>query len=141
MRTGFLILVSFSLTGQLAWSDELDAASTEALQKTQDLLKNPNARKDAISKNPNAQMVDQQVKALGGTDSNTEELYGLSSDVFEDVVKMTNGDAEQMQQLLIKAKNDPKAFYESLSDKNKAQFQEVSRKISNSPTMQQPQAK
>lgn len=112
----------------------LDPASTEALSKTQNLMTNPDLRNAAISKSPDAQLVDTQVQALGGNAANAESIYGLSSAVFEDIVKKTQGDPVKLQELLKQAKDNPKAFADQLSEKNKAALQDIAGKISDSPT-------
>jgi hypothetical protein len=135
-----LILLAMAVPGVFAHADGgeddvgLDAASSEALAKTQDLLKTPALRDAAIQKSQGAQLVDTQVKSLGGNSANVDSIYGLSSDIFEDLVKESHGDPLKMQELLSKAKDDPKGFAEHLSDKNKRALRDVAGKIGGAPT-------
>lgn len=115
--------------------DGLDAASIEALTKTQELLTTPALRDGAVQKNQGAQLVDTQVKSLGGNSANVDSIYGLSSDIFEDLVKETHGDPVKLQEFLTRAKDDPKGFAEHLSEKNKRALRDVAGKIGGAPTL------
>lgn len=113
----------------------LDPASTEALQKTMNLLQSDAVRQEAITKSPDAQAADAQVKAIGGNQANTEAIYQLSSEVFEQLVQQTGGDPVKMQAIIQQAKDNPKAFYEKyFSAQDKAKLQNLSVKISPAPS-------
>ena len=121
-----------------ASAGELDAPSTAALAKTQALLQTPAEREKVVNETGAAQTVDAEVKAMAGNPANTENIYKLSSDIFADLVKQTNGDPMKMQQILMDAKNDPKAFYEHLSEKNRNSLHDIAGKISDSPAIRKP---
>jgi hypothetical protein len=135
LTLAMLILLMGSQSG-LIRAEELDSASTEALLKTQQLLQSPALRDKAIGESANAGMIDSQVKSLAGNAANTEAIYSLSSDVMAEIVKETHGDPAEMQKLLAKAKDNPKEFFEHLSEKSRAAIQAVSKKVSDSPAMQ-----
>ena len=119
-----------------AFPDDLDPASAEAVQKTMQLLQSNAERSKEIEKDPEAQLVDRQVKALGGSPQTTEAIYGLSADIFQKLSEKSGGDALKMQEMLKSAKEDPKAFYESvLSDAERAKLHQISTEISG-PTAQ-----
>ncbi len=126
------------LTGATAFAGDpaasLDPASAEALLKTQSLLTTPEQRDKAVRQSPDAQLVDSQVHALGGSSANVDDIYGLASDVFDDLVKQTGGDPEKMQALLKQARDDPKGFAERMSDRNQRRLREISGRISGAPT-------
>jgi hypothetical protein len=122
----------------MAVAGELDAASTAALGQTQVLLQTPAEREKVVNQTAAAQTADAEAKALAGNPANTEDIYKISSDIFADLVKQANGDPQKMQQMLIDAKNDPKGFYERLSEKNRRSIHEISGKISDSPAIVKP---
>lgn len=124
------LLLLLSLGGGLtpALAEELDAASAEALKKTQELLKNPALRQQAIKADPNARSADAQAHALDASGVTGDAIYGLSSEIFEDLVKQANGDPIKMQEILLQAQKDPKGFAERMSEKNKRALRELSGK-------------
>lgn len=122
-------------------NDTVSSTEHEALKSTQKLLKDKKQREHYIQGNQGAQIVDDQVHSLGGNSTNTEAVYGLSAEVLEDLVKMTGGDADKMQQLLLKAKDDPKGFYESLSPETRAKIKGVSNKVQAAPQTAKPVSK
>jgi hypothetical protein len=137
-RFKILVFLACSLSfASFARADDLDAASIEALAKTQQLMQTPDLRDKEIKTNPNAAIVDAQVSSLTGNGANKESLYRLSSGIFEDMVKSTHGDAAEMQSLILKAKDDPQGFYDSLSEENKKAIRDLSGKVYDSPTTTQ----
>ena len=92
MKTFTLFLLGFTFCLS-AHGEALDAASTEALQKTQQLLSSPEQRQDYINKNGKAASADKMVDQIGGDSMAKEGVYKLAGDVFAELVKETNGDA------------------------------------------------
>lgn len=88
---------------------ELDKASQEALEKTQALLRDPNQRNAAIKDNKDAQRNHESLESLLGA-GNTNGVYDISAEVFEKLVKESNGDPVVMQQKLQEAQKNPEAF-------------------------------
>lgn len=129
-----LILSSSHISLAPAGEGGLDAASTEALFKTQQLLRDPEQRNKVIGDSAEAQMVDAQVESLAGNPQYKEAIYSLSNEVFSDLVHTTDGNPEEMQKVLMRAKENPKGFYEGLNEKNKKALQELSNTIIHSPT-------
>ncbi len=115
-------------------SSELDSASQKALDETQQLLKDKSARENEIGKDSRTQYVDKQVKSIAGSSENTEAIYGLSSDVMEELVKKTGGDTTKMMEILDKAKNDPEGFAKSLSPETQAKLRGLAGKVGSENT-------
>jgi predicted secreted protein len=116
-------------------ADQLDPASTEALQKIMNLLQSDTGRQDAVQKSPDAQAVDAQVKSLGGNPQNTDAIYQLSSEVFSKILEQTGGDVTKMQAIMRQAQENPKAFYDKyFSTQDKAKVEQIAGKISQSPS-------
>src|SRR5690606_11502919 len=89
-----LLLLALSIP---AHAEELDAASRQGLADTQKLLADPKLRQEAISKDPNAAKVDQNVPAVMGNPANAEEAYAISSEIMAELVQQTGGDPEKLQ--------------------------------------------
>ena len=121
-----LLVLILCLAALPAGADEPDAASVEALAKTQQFLKNPAERDAVIAGSANARAVDAQVRGLLGSGAGREGIYSLSGDVLEDLVKATGGDTNRMLQLLQGAEKDPQAFFDGLSEKSRQAIRELS---------------
>ena len=106
----FLFLNISPITSH-AQSSYDDSANQEALEKTKQLLTNPEQRNQAIKGDANAQKADAYTKSVGGKHS--DEIYSLASKVFEKLVKKYNGDTAKIQQVLDQAAKNPASFAES----------------------------
>lgn len=113
-----------------AKAEELDKASQEALQKTTELLTNRAQREEAIKKDTKAQGADKMVDQVSGGGQNKEDVYGLASDVFADLVKETGGDAQKMQELLQKMARDPASFANRWTPEQRARLQRMADQMS-----------
>ena len=126
-----LLLSLFVLTVAGADGDKenkMDAASQQALVQTQQLLKDPKARKEAMAKDPKAKATDENVKRVAGSEENSEEMYDLSADIMETITKQANGDPEKMQNLVMDALKDPAAFAARFSPAQKAKLKAIAEK-------------
>jgi hypothetical protein len=136
-----LILVTVLAAHAAHAGGELDSASQDSLFKTKALLNNPVERRKAVEANPAAQSVDQMVRSVGGSEQNNAKIYEISGEVLERLAKETGGDALKMQEIVQKAKDNPKEFYEKyFSAGERAKVQELSRSIGSAPTMAAPPA-
>ncbi len=59
----------------------LDPSSQDVLSQTLQILLDPNARAAELAKNPQGATVDQQVRALTGSDALTQEFYAVAGQV------------------------------------------------------------
>jgi hypothetical protein len=116
----------------------LDAASTDALAKTQQMLQDPEMRNKVVGDSASAQTVDSQVKSLAGNPQATDEIYKISGQVLEDLVKETGGDPVKMMQIMNQAQSDPKGFLSHISQQNKDAIHSVATQIDSAPTTRQP---
>jgi hypothetical protein len=107
----------------------LSLGADESLKNTQKLLNDPKARQEVIKKDAKAKEIDDQVKALAGSDSNAEEIYGLSSEIMENLVKETGGDPVKMQKLIEEAGKDPETFAKRFSKEQQAKLKAISKKV------------
>lgn len=111
-----------------AKEERLDSATLEALKRTQELLKNANQREKYYKDNETARVTDDEVKKLAGQDSDL--IYSLSSEIFEELIKKTNGDYTQLNRIIEEARKSPASFFDSLSSKSKAQIKRAGEKLS-----------
>ena len=76
--------------------------------------------------------MDQQVRALAGSDALTQELYALAGQVLTELARSTGGDPQKMLQLLERAKTDPAGFAAMLSPATQQRLAHLSVKLSDS---------
>jgi hypothetical protein len=134
MNKGFLpalFAFTFAITTN---AGSPDAASTSALADTQTMLQNPAQREKLIDNSQSAQTVDAQVKSLAGNQQNTDEMYKISGQVLEDLVKETGGDPVKMMQIMNQAQTNPDSLMDHLSKESKDSIHSVTTTIENSPT-------
>ncbi len=110
-------------------ADDLDSASTEALGKTQQLLRSQSERQQYIDKNAPAQSANKKVEDLTSNPKTQDDIYNLSSDIFGDMVKTTGGDTAKQTQMLNDAMKDPEGFYNKLTPEQKAQVRGIANTI------------
>ena len=110
----------------------LDPTSQDALSKTLQILLDPNARGGELAKNSQGSAVDQQVRALAGSDALTQELYAMAGRVLTELVQSTGGDTQKMLQALERAKIDPAGFAAMLSPATQQGLRDLAVKFSDS---------
>jgi hypothetical protein len=93
IRPGFALLGALLAlaAGGPAAAQPLDPASRDALNKTIQILLDPNARAGELAKNSQGTAVDQQVRALAGSDALTQELYAVAGQVLTELVQSNPG--------------------------------------------------
>lgn len=85
------------------------------MNQAQQVLRSPSERQDVISRDQKAQQADQfATQAVGNDPALKNEMYNLSADVLNHVMKMSQGDPAKAQELLMNAMKDPKKFMNSL---------------------------
>ena len=112
-------------------AQSLDAASADALAATLRLLQDPAARASAITGNPQASAVDQQIQAFAG--GSAQDVYALAAAIFAELATNTGGDVGKMSQALTRGTNDPAGFAAFLSPATLQRLRELSVKISDRP--------
>ena len=113
-----------------AEAQALDPASQDALNKTLQILLDPNARAGEIAKNSQGTAVDQQVRALAGSEALTQESYTVAGQVLTELVQSTGGDSKKMLDAVERAKTDPTGFAAMLSPATQQRLRELSVKLS-----------
>jgi hypothetical protein len=105
------------------------ARADEALDQTQALLRDPTARAAATRGDAKAQALQKNIDTMSGAPANSEKIYGLSAEVFAELVAKTGGDVGKLQQLLSDAQKNPEAFANSLSPEIKEKIRGVASDI------------
>jgi hypothetical protein len=132
MQLGFALLgalLALAVAGPAA-AQAPDPSSQDALDKTLQILLDPNARAGELAKNSQGTAVDQQVRALAGSDALTQEFYALAGQVLTELVQNTGGDAQKMLQAVERAKTDPAGFAAMLSPATQQRLRDLSVKLS-----------
>ncbi len=122
-----LVVAVFLISNQSQAWDQYDE---EALQKTIQLLKNKTERENSIKGDEEAGKADAYTKNLFGGDSkSTNAVYELAADVFADLAKQADGDADKMKALIEQFQRDPAAFADKWSPEQKKRLKEISTKV------------
>lgn len=132
IRPGLVILgalLALAAAGPAA-AQALDPSSQDALNKTLQILLDPSARAGELEKNSAGAAVDQQVRALAGSDALTQEFYAVALQILTELVQSTGGDAQKMLQTVERAKTDPAGFAAMLSPATQQRLRDLSVKLS-----------
>ncbi|MDO8479729.1 MAG: hypothetical protein Q7W02_26740 [Candidatus Rokubacteria bacterium] len=122
-------LLALAAAGPAA-AQALDPSSQDALNKTLQILLDPNARAGELAKNSQGTAVDQQVRALAGSDALTQEFYAVAGQVLTELAQSTGGDPQNMLQAVERAKTDPAGFAAMLSPATQQRLRDLSVKLS-----------
>jgi uncharacterized membrane-anchored protein len=120
-------LVAIFFVFKVFAQDEM-GVEIEALKKTQDLLKDSQTRGAAIN-GSNAVTADKAAKNLGDKSGQTDNIYSLSNDVFESMLKETNGDTDKVQKLLQEGMRNPADFASKMTPEQQKKLKDISEKI------------
>ena len=125
-------LVASQASAQVAGPDRsADATATAtALQQTQSLLLNPQAVAEYAKTHPDAAKANANIQTLtGGNTQDTASLYKLAADIFENVVKESNGDPAAMSAALAQAMKNPQGFADKLTPQQQTELKSLTQKI------------
>ncbi|MBX7231913.1 MAG: hypothetical protein K1X29_07480 [Bdellovibrionales bacterium] len=131
IKSRYLFIAGLFFLSTSAFTQEgLDKYNEQALQQTQELLRNQKERDAAIQKDSKAKASDAMVKEMfGGDPKAVDGAYNLAAEVFAQVVRESNGDAKKMQELMEKFKRDPATFVNKWSPEQKSKLKELAEKI------------
>ncbi len=131
-----LTLLAFFLHSATAHA--LDAASAEALRKTQAMMNDPAAVQKFAGTNAQAQSALDKAKAATGNDpKKLQELNSISSEIFGTIVRRNqdasgNVDNQKLEQQLNAAMRDPAKFMQSLPPEQRARIQQLAAEVEKS---------
>lgn len=131
--TALTVTLICSLTAFAQSNSQIDK---QALQQTQDLMKNPTERNQAMSKDANAQNTDKMVKDLMG--NNSEEMYKAAADFMPYIVEKGKGDPNKMNEFIQQALRDPASFEKDLPSDLKAKIADLAKKAKPLPSVEAP---
>ena len=116
-----------------AIAQALDPDSAMALAATLKMLLDPAMRSAAVAGNPQASQIDQQVRALTGSEALTQEFYALAADVLSELTRGAGGDPGKMTEALARASAEPSALATTLSPQTLERLRQLATKISDRP--------
>lgn len=117
-----LFLTILFLVPVAALAEPTDKANQQALEQTQQLLKDKDLRNKAIEGSDSAKAADSYVKK---SSSDPDGVYSLSAEIMADLVKQTDGDPAKLQKLIDEARRNPSAFGENLSTEQKEKLKKL----------------
>lgn len=125
----FILIASFLISGA-AFAEDLDRASSQAVQETKALLGDPAALQNYAKDHPEAAATQSQVNSLtGGNAVDTAAVYKLAAEIFANMAKDTGGDTASMQKTLTDAMKNPAAFAEKLSPDQRRELEALTKSI------------
>ena len=130
----FLLFLFAGVFGcSVALGNGLDSNAQESLQETQKILTNPMLRNKSVQdlNTPASKDALNNAHKLGDATGQTEALFQLSSQVFEQMVKESNGDSAKLEKMMPEAQKNPEKFFNSWSPEQKAKVSEIANKIEN----------
>ena len=116
-----LLILTFSLLGQM------DDHTSKALEQTMQLLTNMGELRQEAAKTPQGQASMSQLDRLGGSEAQNEAIMKLAAEVFQKMVKDSNGDIGKLQEKMKEAQKNPERFAESWSSSEKQALKEIAR--------------
>ncbi len=129
-RLGPVVALALLASAGSTGAQPLDPRSQDALGQTLQIMLDPNARAAELAKNPRGATVDQQVRALTGSDALTQEFYAVAGQVLTELTQNSGGDAQKMLQAVERAKADPAGFAAMLSPATQQRLRELAVKLS-----------
>lgn len=136
----FLICITFNSLGwahdahSSAPSEEDKASFDEAAKKTQEMMKDKEARKKFIKETKGAGQADSAAASVAGSEENLDEMYSISADLVSVIGEQAGGDPEKMKELLMKAQKDPAGFLKSLPPEQRKKISGLAKKIEQQKT-------
>ncbi len=125
MKSSILFLFLFTLS-----QNSFSQLDQNALNEAQQVLRSPSERQDVISRDHKAGQADQFAsQAVGGDPVLKNDVYNLSADILNHVMKASNGDPAKAQELLLKAMKDPKQFMNSLPAAEQDKVREIANSV------------
>lgn len=122
-----------------AQNQQTDQATQNALEQTQQMLNNPAFRDKAVKENSETRKAHDSVNKLtGGNQNLNNQVYGLSSNIFGDLVRQAGGDEAKLLQLMQEAQKNPDAFANKLTPAQREEIRKLASEIA--PPSPQPQA-
>lgn len=121
----------------LAQGDQADIQ--KALKLTQEMLKDPEERKNEISKSEDKKAADQSVKDIAGSEANEQAIYELAASVLGTLMSETGGDMDKVQQMLDEGMKNPESFAKKWSPEEVKKLHALSQKVpAKSPSVDSP---
>ncbi|MGE0632324.1 MAG: hypothetical protein AB7O96_07955 [Pseudobdellovibrionaceae bacterium] len=115
-----LVFIFFILLTHFAIADQ---ETDEAITKTQQMLKQPEARKNLIKGSDAAIATDNNVKSLAGSNADEQAIYELAADVLGN---MKGKSPEELSKAVAEGNLNPAGFANSWTPEQKKKLSEIS---------------
>lgn len=117
---GFLFLSVFSFN--------VSNAQQEAMKKTQDCLRNQTCETFKSAEGQKAEK--KALESVNGDENRKQELFNISAEMMPILAEQAGGDdPSKMQEILMKAQQNPEEFFNSLPPHIRKQIQDMARKV------------
>lgn len=122
-----LAILSTLFCSSVAYGDDDGKLVDDAVNDTAAMLKDSKRREEVIKGDANAKAASDKVKNVTGGDAkHSQQIYSISADALEAVMKSANNDPTKAAEMLNKAQANPEAFFNSLPEDIKKQIRGVS---------------
>lgn len=130
-----IILLFLIFNGLSSFADE----ELDALIETQKLLRDSARVQSEALQTPQAKRADRKasITALGKPELK-QEIYNISSDLMSWLEQAAKGDPAKMQELMIEANKNPKAFYDRIPAAERTKIKALAEKIEQSRKKKSP---
>ena len=114
--TSLLLTLGFLFLNGPAGAAGLDAASSQALAETGNLILDPELRADALAQDPASAAAAAKLKALLGSSTQKEQdAYKLGTELFAKIAQEENGDMDKIAARLKALESNPESLGLSMS--------------------------
>ena len=114
-----------------AFADD-DEVTEHDIQGMRLQLEDAEARKELLARDPKSRAMHEEVSRLTGSETHTQEVYRLASEVLARISQEAGGDPEKMMMLLQEAQKNPEAFADRLTPEQKAAIRTLAAQIERS---------
>jgi hypothetical protein len=128
-----LMVVMVLCSTQVLAGNDLDKETKMAIEQTKTMMTNKDQRNKELSTNTKAKENDAAMRENFG-DEKTEQIYGLSTEVLDQLLQQENGDPKALEKLLQEAQSNPQAFYEKLNPTIKNKIKKLSTEVERKPS-------
>lgn len=125
-------MISLLMSSLSAFADDLDAASAEALQKTQALLKDSKQFDKAARENNESRAALGTLNNSLPQASDQQVAREIGSMAFEKITQEAKGDPEKMKQIMSELQSNPSAMEKYLTPEAREKLRNLANKQSSS---------
>jgi hypothetical protein len=128
MKANAILLIGFFCITilQIARAEEFENQDA-AIKAIQSMLSEPAARLEEANKTSKGKKAIQDVEKLGLSTEGNEKLYQLAGEVMTNLIKDSKGDLNKLNDLMLKAQDNPEKFFSSWTPEQKAKLRAIAK--------------